>query len=145
MSYGIIEYDDNGKPICEICKKSFDRVISHVRQKHQISEYEYKIIFGFDLGKGICSKESAKKTRIKTFSNYNKCINKNLIISGIQTRFNKGCNGRTKDMVQEQTRLMLKKRLKESKMIEAMKKSGYIVGKTGLGNKTRWSKLTTLK
>ena len=53
MSYGIIEYDDSGKPICEICKKSFNRVLSHVRQAHQMSEREYKLAFGFDLVKGI--------------------------------------------------------------------------------------------
>ena len=138
MSYGIIEYDDSGKPICEICKKSFNRVLSHVRQAHQMSEREYKLAFGFDLVKGICSKESSELSRERTLANYDKCIGKNLIHCGEKTRFTKGHEGRTQDMVQEQTRLRLKERLKQPQMIEAMRKSGENVGKSGLGNIKRW-------
>lgn len=140
MSYGVIEYDDDGKPICEICKKSFNRVLSHVRQTHQISEREYKIEYGFDLIKGICSKESSEKTREATLANYDKCIGNNLICGGEKTRFNVGSQGRTKDLVQEQTRLRLKERLKEPYMVEAMRKAGVTVGNSGLGNSFRWNK-----
>lgn len=140
MSYGIIEYDDEGKPICEICKKSFKRVLSHVRQKHFISEKEYKLTFGFDLGKGICSKESSEKSREAVYSNYDKCISKNLIASGNKTRFSEGYEGRIADKVQEQTRIRLKENLKKPKMIAAMIESGRRVGKSGLGNKMRWRK-----
>lgn len=138
MSYGVIEYDDSGKPICEICKKSFNRVLCHVRQVHQMSEKEYKLAFGFDLYKGICSKESAELSREATLANYQKCIVVNLIHRGKRSRFTKGHEGRTQDKVQEQTRLRLKDRLKQPQMIEAMRKSGEVVGKSGLGNKVRW-------
>lgn len=138
MSYGIIEYDSDGKPICEICKKSFDRVISHVRQKHNISEKEYKLLYGFDLGKGICSKESSLKTSEKTISNYGRCIEINLIKNGSKFRFKKGSEGRKKEKVQEQTHLRLKARLTEPYMIEAMSKSGHKLGTSGLGNIARW-------
>lgn len=136
--YGIIEYDNDGRPICEICRKSYNRVISHVRQKHSMTEREYKLYFGFELTKGICSKESAEKTRERTLANYDKCIGKNLIHCGESTRFIKNSQGRTADMVQEETRLKLLARLKEPQMIEAMRKSGQRVGKSGLGNKIRW-------
>lgn len=136
--YGIIEYDKDGKPICEICKKSFKRVLNHVRQKHFINEKEYKLTFGFDIGKGICSKESAERSRDATLANYDKCIGKNLLTCGSKTRFVVGGEGRPKDKVQEQTRIRLKERLKDPKMIEAMFKSGQRVGKSGLGNKVRW-------
>lgn len=139
MSYGVIEYDVIGRPICEICGKSFHRVISHVRQVHMMSEREYKLSNGFDLKKGICSKESKDKSSEATLLNFDKCIKKNLIEKGKKSRFNVGHQGRIADMVQEQTRLRLKKRLKEPSMILAMQKSGYIVGKSGLGNKTRWT------
>lgn len=140
MAYGVIEYNNNGQPKCEICNKYFDRVISHVRQKHEINEKEYKKQFGFDLKKGICSKNSSEKTRLKTIDNYDKCIHRNLIIKGFKTRFNNGDIGRTKDKVSEQTKLRLKERLKEPYMINAMKMSGTKVGKSGLGNKKRWNK-----
>jgi len=136
--YGIIEYDKNGKPICEICKKSFKRVLTHARQKHFICEKEYKLRFGLDIGKGICSKESAERSRDATLANYDTCIGKNLLHCGSKTRFIKGWEGRPKDKVQEQTRIRLKEHLKDPKMVAAMFKSGQKVGKSGLGNKSRW-------
>lgn len=142
MSYGIIEYDNDGNPICEICKKSFKRVLSHVRQKHFISEKEYKLTFGLDVGKGICSKESSERSREMTLANYDKCIGKNLIHGGEKTRFSNGSIGRTRDKVQEQTRIRLIERLKQPQMIEAMRESGRKVGKSGLGNKIRWNNNT---
>lgn len=138
MAYGILEYNEEGKPKCEICGKFFNRVISHVRQKHFLNEREYKKQFGFDLKKGICSKESSEKSRIKTLDNYEKCINQNLKIKGFKNRFKIGDKGRTKDKVSEQTRIRLKERLKDSKMIESMRFSGFKLGKSGLGNLKRW-------
>jgi len=138
MSYGEIEYNSRGNPKCEICGKYFKRVLSHVRQVHDINEREYKLKFGFDLTKGICSAESSEKTRIKTISNYKKCIGENLIRDGIKTRITKGSKGRTKDKVSAQTKKMLKDRLKQPYMIEAMRKAGKAVGSSGLGNLKRW-------
>jgi hypothetical protein len=138
MSYGIIEYDDAGKPICEICGKSFSRVLSHVRQKHDMTEREYKIEFGFDLNKGICSLESSEKSRQKALENYDLVIAENLIANGSKTRFVKGSAGRTKDKLSEQTKNALRERLKQPYMQDILKKNGVKLGKTGLGNKKRW-------
>lgn len=132
---GVIEYDQDGKPICSICGKSFNRLLSHVRQKHHINEREYKLMNGLDLKKGICSKESSQKSREAALNNYDKVIAKNLIKGGEKTRFKDGDPGRTKDKVSEQTRIMLKKRLKEPYMVKAMKESGRKLGLSGLGNK----------
>lgn len=137
IMYGVIEYNDDGLPKCEVCGKHFSRVLSHVRQKHDMNEKEYKSQFGFESTKGVCSKESSEKTRIKTLSNY-AVIQKNLIEKGCKSRFKDGCEGRTKDKVSEQTRIALKKRLKEPYMVEAMRKSGRALGKSGMGNKKRW-------
>lgn len=112
MSFGVIEYDKEGKPICEICGKSFLRVMNHVRYKHDMTEREYKKQFGFDLIKGICSKDSSKLSRQRVYENYDLCINRNLMTRGEKTRFLKGDKGRTGDMVSEQTRLALIKRFK---------------------------------
>lgn len=144
MAYGIIEYDDDGKPICEICGKSFKRVIAHVRQKHNMNEREYKKEFGFDLKKGICSKESSELSRDRAIFNYDKVIRKNLVEGGKVSRFQKGDPGRTKDMVSEQTRIMLKERLKTPKMQNVLKESGRRVGSSGLGNQVRWGNSTNL-
>lgn len=139
MSYGIIEYDADGLPICEICGKSFKRVIAHVRQKHDLNEREYKQKFGFDVKKGICSKESSQATRVKTLANYDKVVAQNLINGGEKSRFKLNSEGRTKRMVSQQTKIRLKKRLEEDYMQEAMKKVGEKLGKSGLGNKKRWN------
>lgn len=142
MVDGIIKYDDCGKPICEICGKSFKRVISHVRQVHDMNERDYKTKFGFDLKKGICSNESKEISRKRVFENYEKCISSNLIGNGSKSRFVLGSKGRTKEKVSAQTRIRLKERLKEDYMVEKMSKAGKIVGETGLGNLARWKGTT---
>jgi len=139
MSYGIIEYE-NGKPICEICRRSFDRVMIHVRQAHDMNEREYKTKFGFEHIKGICSQSSSEKTRIKTLANYDLVVRTNLLQKGAKSRFKKESKGRTKEQVSEETRIKLYNRLSEPYMKEAMKKSGRKLGETGLGNAERWKK-----
>ncbi|MFA7307605.1 MAG: hypothetical protein WC026_13135 [Hyphomicrobium sp.] len=141
MSYGRIEYSEDGLPKCEICNQYFKRVLSHVRQKHGYSEKEYKKEYGFDLRKGICSKESSDKTRVKTLENYDLCVTQNLEEKGAKNRFKKGSKGRPKEKVSAQTKIRLKQRLKEPYMVAAMKESGKKVGKSGLGNKVRWEKV----
>tara|TARA_R110001592_G_scaffold139139_4_gene358959 strand:+ start:2879 stop:3229 length:351 start_codon:yes stop_codon:yes gene_type:complete len=112
--YGIVEYDNDGKPKCEICGEHFDRVISHVRQKHDISALEYKKRFGFDTKKGICSERSKNLSRLKVFENYNKVVKENLLKKGSTTRFKKGCKGRTREQLSEQSKIRLSNQLKPS-------------------------------
>lgn len=140
MAYGIIEYNEDGQPMCEICGGHFNRVIAHARQKHHISEREYKLQFGFNLKKGICSKESSQKSRERVFDNYDKCIGKNLQLLGEKTRFKVGSEGRTQDKVSEQTRLMLVDRAKNNMLPQKRKELGRTLGLSGLGNKKRWNK-----
>lgn len=113
MSYGIVEYNEEGKPICEICGKAYHRVLGHVRQKHQLTEKEYKKQFGFDLTNGICSKESAERTSLKTQANFARCIEHNLLVNGVRTQFKVGSKGRTKDKVSEQTKINLTNHIKK--------------------------------
>jgi len=140
MSYGKIEYDSKGKPICEICGKSFKRVLSHARQKHDINERDYKVTYGLDLKKGICSEESSEKTRIKTLENFDKVIKDNLINKGSKSRFKNGDKGRTKDKVSEQTRIALVEHAKTNVSNEKRVELGRALGKSGLGNKAKWNK-----
>lgn len=135
---GVIKYNEKGMPICEICGKAYRRVISHVRQKHEMNEREYKKMFGFDLKKGICSKDSAELSRERVLNNADICINQNLLTGGKTHRFKKGSKGRTKEQVSEQTRIMLRERLKTEPMQSILKESGRKLGKTGAGNKKRW-------
>jgi hypothetical protein len=108
MSYGKIEYNEYGLPKCEICGEHYHRVTAHARQVHGLSAREYKKEFGLDLIKGICSKESAERTRVKTMSNFDTVIYENLLKAGEQSRFKKGCKGRTIDKVSPQTLKRLK-------------------------------------
>ena len=138
MSYGIIEYNSDGQPKCEICGEFFNRVIAHARQKHSINEREYKLKFGLDLRKGVCSKKSHDLSSERALSNYDKCITKNLLNGGANSRFVKGSAGRTKDKVSEQTKIMLVKHMLEPNMQLHSKTNGEILGKSGSGNKKRW-------
>ena len=113
MSFGQIEYNEDGLPMCEICGKHFHRVISHVRQKHQMTAFEYKETFGLNNIKGVCSQASSDKTRKATMSNFDKVVTKNLLQNGKNTRFEKGSKGRTKEKVREQTKSRLISHIKE--------------------------------
>jgi len=124
MAYGIVEYDKQGLPKCEFCGQHFARVVTHVRQKHGINEREYKKQFGFNVKKGICSKESSKISREQTLAHYHRCIEKNLLEKGSVSRFKKGHLGRPKSMLSEQTRLALKERLKDPVMMAKMRRNG---------------------
>jgi hypothetical protein len=90
MSYGIIEYNIKGLPKCEICNKHFHRVLTHVRQRHNMTEREYKQTYGFDLKKGITSQESKLKSREAAIKNYEQVIYENLLQCGIKPRFTVG-------------------------------------------------------
>ncbi len=115
MAYGVIEYNEAGKPKCEICGKYYDRVLTHVRQKHQLGEKQYKKQFGFDLTKGICSASSAEIIRTKTLENFDKCIKDNLLVKGQKTRYIVGSKGRTRDKLSEQTKRRLENNFKINK------------------------------
>lgn len=137
MAYGIIEYNRDGLPKCEICNKYFARVLRHVCQKHFMTAREYKEKFGFDVKKGILSKESKQKSRDAVIKNYDLCVEKNFS-KREKYWFKKGHEGRTKNQMSEQTRLMLIERAKNSMSLETRKKRGQEVGLSGLGNKKRW-------
>lgn len=138
--YGVIEYNNEGKPKCEICGEHFDRVLSHVRMTHKMNERDYKTLFGFDISKGICSERSAQKTRLKTLKNYDTCIKNNLLKNGTNSRFKIGSKGRTRDQISEQSKIRLTEQLHNTKMVEAMITNGTNLGNSGLGNKARWNK-----
>ena len=107
---------------------------------HDINERDYKVTYGLDLKKGICSEESSEKTRIKTLENFDKVIKNNLINKGSESRFKKGDKGRTKEQVSEQTRNALVKHAKTNVSTEKRVELGKKLGKSGLGNKAKWNK-----
>lgn len=108
IAYGKVEYDINGHPICHICGKGFKKVLSHVVQKHGITAYEYKRMFGLDTTKGIVCNETKVKLQEAVERHYHKVVTSNLLSNGASTRFKKGSEGRTIDMCSEQTLSRLK-------------------------------------
>jgi hypothetical protein len=138
MSFGVIEYNQNGLPKCEICGQFFDRVLSHVRQKHAMTAREYKEMYGFDLIKGITSLQSKLKSREAVLNNYERVVARNLLEKGKDSRFKEGCKGRTVEQVSPQTRLMLGERAKNSMTPETRKQRGKVIGLSGEGNLARW-------
>jgi len=134
--YGQPEYNQEGLVKCEICGEYFARVSSHVRQKHEMTAKEYKIEFGFDVKKGLCSEDSSEKSREAVLSHPD--LIERLRANGEKHRFEPGHKGRT--VISEQTRVRLKARLGEEYMVKAMSESGRRLGLSGIGNKVRWGK-----
>jgi len=106
-NFGEIDFNEDGKPVCHICGKAYNKVLSHVWQIHSINEKEYKKKYGLELYNGIMSESSKRIAKIRVFEHEDVVIKKNLIENGKNTRFKPNCNGRTADKVSERTKRRL--------------------------------------
>lgn len=117
---GVIELDEDGLPICHICGLAIKKLMSHVRQRHNMTAYEYKIKFGLYTGKGIMSNSSTMLARKRNLENYNSVVTENLLKKGTATRFSLGATGRLKTSVslQELKRIRLMNRTRVPKTVQ---------------------------
>lgn len=115
-NYGELQVTDDGKYICHICGKAFNKVLTHACQVHKISAYDYKKQFGLETTKGILSKSSKDIASKRNKENYKNVVLKNLIDKGQKTRFKNGSKGRPRNMVSEYTRRNLIARIKEIRL-----------------------------
>lgn len=106
--YGEVRYSPEGKPICHICGKAYNKLLSHVWQRHGIMEKDYKKKFGLDLYKGIIAKSTKAKLQKSIEEHYGLVVKQNLIKAGKKTRFHTGMVGRTLDKISAQTMTRLK-------------------------------------
>lgn len=107
---GEIKYDNQGRPICHICGRAYNKLMQHARYKHHLSAIEYKKMFGLNLNKGIISKTSKDILRMHVEKNYANVVENNLLVNGKKSRFKKGHEGRTKDKLSLQALNDLKTR-----------------------------------
>jgi hypothetical protein len=96
---GVIVYNDEGNPICHICGRAYKKLMGHVRQKHDMTAYEYKKEFGLNTTHSVMCKSSVELARKHNLENYDTVVTKNLIACGKQTRFTKGSHGRQRAML----------------------------------------------
>jgi RNA polymerase sigma factor (sigma-70 family) len=136
MSYGVIEYNKDGYLKCEICGQYFNRLSNHLRFFHVISSSEYKEIYGLNRKQALWSKSAILAQREYLFANYAVCVGQNLFSKPNPYRYEKGCKGRTKDLVREQTKLMLLNQLSKIDM-EKVRELCRELGRSGLGNAKR--------
>jgi len=92
---------------CSICGKKYIKVCGHVWQTHGLNNREYKKKFGYDLKKGLVTKEYKEKMSKKVFENGT--IN-NLKI-GRKYWFKKGQEGVGRYQRSKQTMARLRKQL----------------------------------
>lgn len=112
---GEILYDSQNRPICHICGRAYNKLMSHVRLTHGISARDYKKMFGLSLKRGIVSPETAEVLRAHVRKNYELVVSDNLLKGGSETRFEKGYEGRTKEKMSLQELNALKKRNQKNK------------------------------
>lgn len=128
----------DGLPQCHICGKGFRRLLTHVRQAHDMSAREYKEAHGLNVTHGILSQDSRELSREAALRNADKVIKQNLIQKGQRSRYRKGGKGRTKDQVSVQTLLHLREHVKTNVPLKVRQENMSKLGKSGLGNKARW-------
>ena len=108
---GELKYDELGRPICHICGRAFNKLLTHVKQRHKMTPEEYKETFGLENGKGIVSDKFREVARQNVLDNYDVVVTENLMNKGTKTRFKSGCKGRTKDQVRLQTKNKLREHI----------------------------------
>lgn len=84
---GTIGYDDQGKPICHICGKSFVRLGSHIKESHGLTIAEYKERFG--LCRGTKTTEKSYSSIMRQHAK-NNGMDQQLSKAGKATRIQKG-------------------------------------------------------
>ena len=109
--YWIVEYDINWLPICEICGKSFKKLMTHVFWAHRMLAKKYKIKYWLDVRKWIMCKKSIELARKNLKDNYDLCVKENLIKRWANSRFKNWHKG--KRYFSEQSRIRAIKQMKD--------------------------------
>lgn len=109
-NYGEIIKTPDGRLVCHICGKAFNKLGAYVVQKHKITSYDYKKIFGLNVSIGLISDNHREHLHDMAIKNYDVVVKENLIKKGINTRYVIGSKGRTREQLSEQSLRMLKKR-----------------------------------
>lgn len=109
---GEIKYDLDGRPICHICGRAYNKLMQHARLKHDLSAREYKKMFGLNVSQGIIAKRTTEILRHHVEKNYGNVVENNLLLNGKKTRFKAGHEGRTKEKLSLQALNDLKNRNK---------------------------------
>lgn len=112
---GEIVYDEKLRPICHICGRAYNKLMSHARLKHDLTAIEYKKLFGLNTTQGIISPVTADVLRRHVDKNYETVVKGNLMTYGIDTRFENGSKGRTKEKLSLQALKELQSRSDNNK------------------------------
>lgn len=123
MAFGKIDYDHNGKVICDLCGRSFHKMSRHLKSIHKTTAQKYRRTFGLDRCAALMSKQSQINAKERVKRDWDVVVGA-LDRSRDETMFKEGNKGRTKDRVREQTR----KRMKENHPKKGKtKKIGFIL------------------
>lgn len=90
---GRIQHDINGRVICHICGRAYNRLGSHVKESHYMTIEAYKAKFG--LCKRAKTTESSYSHMMSKYAKENK-MDQQLIISGQATRIKLGQSDKRK-------------------------------------------------
>ncbi|WP_426455387.1 hypothetical protein ACP26L_35960 (plasmid) [Paenibacillus sp. S-38] len=101
--YGMVAYDQAGKPICHVCGRSFNALLTHVRHVHKMEPRAYKLTYGLNVTKGILSEKTQSKLKAAVSKNLEVVLEN--LSRGV--RYQEGHQGRTRDKLSEQGRQRL--------------------------------------
>jgi RNA polymerase sigma factor (sigma-70 family) len=125
--YGKPEFNEEGKIKCELCQGYYHKLGNHLYKTHKVNTQDYKAEFGFYKHTGLLSKSSEKRAlelaeaHIEIFT---------AAVEGKAVKFKKGWSGRTRDLMREQTRLML---IENNISQTPRSENGKKLARTGLG------------
>jgi hypothetical protein len=83
---GVVCYALNGDPICHICGQAHRKLGSHIRNKHDMSQTEYRDKFNLYRNTKLSNKEYQEMMSNYVDEYYDKVVKDNLINKGMITR-----------------------------------------------------------
>lgn len=83
---GVIHYASNGDPICHICGQAHRKLGNHIRFKHNITQNEYRDMFGLYHNTRLSNYEYIENMSQINNKHKDVVVKENLIKCGVKTR-----------------------------------------------------------
>lgn len=79
---GEIKYDEEGRVVCHICGRAYDRLAAHIRYKHNMTKDEYREEFGLNRTQRLTSEGHSNKLSKLVRTHNNIALYRNKDVNG---------------------------------------------------------------
>lgn len=109
----VVQYDYEGKVVCELCWLSFNKLWVHIRNSHDMLTKDYRKQCWLDMKTRLMSEASIELARRRNKENFDLVVKDNLLNLWVSTRYKDWHKWRTKESVSIQSFNRLKNLYKD--------------------------------